>query len=116
MESAGDPSGGAPGEAKKFKSRKFGRLVQQPLRCNLGIILDISAGGMSVRTKHMPDTDCLVDIPGHPLPGPLKARIIWCRKSGFFTNDIGLQFVDVTQEMARRLCAIGTANRRRAAA
>lgn len=116
MESEREPSEGILGAINIFKSRKFGRLVQQALRCNLGTILDISAGGMAVRVKHVPDGECLVEIPGHPLPGPLRAKMIWWRKSGFFSSDIGLQFIEVTPEMARRLCAIASANRRSRAA
>ena len=34
---------------RRFRQRKFGRFIQHRLTCNLGTVLDFSAGGMAVR-------------------------------------------------------------------
>ena len=109
-------SKGLSGLARLIKMRKFGRLIQQRLMSNLGPVLNLSAGGMAVQCRRIPEGEFTVEIIGHPLPEKLRARMIWWRKTGLFKRDVGLQFINVSPEMARRLCAIASSNRLNVAA
>ena len=101
---------------KSFRSRKFGRIVQNRLTCNLGTVIDISGGGMSVQCGRAPQGEVDIEFTGHVLPHPLRGNIVWCRRAGLFKHDVGLQFIDASPEMVRCLCAMASANRLRLAA
>jgi len=116
MKAGPQSSHGLPGVMQLFKSRKFGRFIQQRLICNLGEVLDLSAGGMAVRCRHVPEGEFTIQIAGYSLPETLRARMIWWRKTGLFKRDVGVQFIDVSPAMAKCLCAIASANRLSAAA
>jgi hypothetical protein len=93
--------------------RKSGRLPQDAMACNLGIVLDISAGGMSVLCTRRPRKRCQVHLHGFKLPARLMAVRTWCKRLGLFKQKVGLRFENVTPEMARRLTAIAATNRAR---
>ena len=96
--------------------RKFGRLRQGELCSNFGPIVDLSAGGLSVHSSRRIRGEVEVQIIGHPLPGPLKAKVVWTRRSGLFSRLVGLEFIDVSPETSKALCAIASSNRIRMAA
>ena len=88
--------------------RRHGRLKQPDLQCSAGVVLDLSAGGVRVLTKrplkgkthitfylgerHRVDADC---------------QIIWCKRIGFRTHLVGLQFLNLPMASARRLLQYG---------
>jgi len=96
-------------------SRRAGRLPQDTLACNLGIVLDISAGGMRVLCSKMPPRRTEIVLLGHNLPGPLVAEITWYKRVGFFKREVGMQFVNVTPQIANCLTSIARDNRTRRA-
>jgi hypothetical protein len=96
--------------------RRTGRLTQQALTCNLGQVLDISAGGMRVITKRVPRRPVNIQLAGHALPGPLTAVTQWSKRKGFFCHEVGLKFENVTPQVAKHLTNIACGCRLRAAA
>jgi hypothetical protein len=101
------PKPGAP----RTSRRRFGRLPQESLQCNLGLVIDISAGGMRVLTRSKPRNNIHITLHGYPLPGPLVANVTWVKRAGLFMREIGLCFEGVTPEMAQVLTGIASIHR-----
>jgi hypothetical protein len=96
--------------------RRSGRLPQESLVCNLGVVLDLSAGGMKVLCRSAPGKGVnAITIDSCTLPGPLLARITWSKRSGLFSREIGMHFENVTPEMAAALTRIAMVHRYRRA-
>jgi hypothetical protein len=91
--------------------RRTGRLPQESLMCNLGLILDLSVGGMRILCRKAPTHPVEIEITGHTLPGKLIATLAWSKKVGLFKTEIGLRFEKVTAEMATCLTQIAAINR-----
>jgi hypothetical protein len=91
--------------------RRFGRLRQDRLMCNLGQVIDISAGGMLVRGRRIPSGFHSISLAGHKMPGELVACVAWSRRVGLFAHESGMSFANLTPELSRVLSAIATANR-----
>lgn len=93
--------------------RRFGRLPQETLKCNLGTVLDFSAGGMRVLCRKLPPTRTEVQIGGYELPGRLIGLLVWSKRVGLFKYEVGIQFDKLTPEMSSMLLHIAAANRKR---
>jgi len=93
--------------------RKSGRLPQDALVCNLGIVLDISAGGMRILCTRPPRKRVRIHLHGHKLPAPLIAVRAWSKRMGLLKHKVGLRFENVSPALAQRLTAIAAANRMR---
>src|SRR5688572_23729885 len=111
-----DPN--ALGREKKVAGpgrRRTGRLQQEMLSCNIGDVLDISAGGMRVLSRQNVPERIQVFLNGYQLPGKLIAELAWTKKVGLRKLEVGLRFVDVSPEVAQTLTAIAASNRFRTA-
>ena len=108
----GQPESGESGEGSSIR-RRFGRLPLETLESNLGTILDLSAGGMRVMCRRIPKLMTQVQIDGFPMPQPLHAKVTWARRVGLFRHEVGLQFVDVTPQLASVLAKVAGCNRLR---
>lgn len=88
--------------------RRFGRIRQESLTCNLGVVHDLSAGGMRVCGRRSPAWDVIVQIrfDGFQLPGPLCATMTWSRRVGLFKHEFGVRFEDPDPEVLRCLTMI----------
>ena len=93
--------------------RKSGRLPQDALVCNLGIVLDISAGGMRILCSRPPRKRVRVRLHGYKLPSPLIAVRAWSRRMGLLKHKVGMRFENVSPALAHRLTAIAATNRMR---
>lgn len=92
--------------------RRHGRLLCQDIRCSLGVVLDISASGMRVRSGTKPPLggqqltltletlDACVLIP---------ATVVWSRRSGLFRHDLGLEFGELSKDVRGLLCQLARA-------
>jgi hypothetical protein len=108
----GQPESSGPEVGQSIR-RRFGRLPLETLECNLGTILDLSAGGMRVQCRRIPKLMTPVQIEGFPMPQPLHAKVTWARRVGLFRHEVGLQFVDVTPQLASILARVAGCNRLR---
>ena len=108
----GQPDSGESEDQQSIR-RRFGRLPLETLECNLGTILDLSAGGMRVMCRRVPKITTPVFIAGFPMPQSLKAKVTWTRRVGLFRHEVGLQFVDVTPQVAAVLAKVAGFNRLR---
>jgi hypothetical protein len=85
--------------------RRFGRLKGGNLQCNRGRVLDLSAGGMRLRSGRRYSTRLTVDLWTATRRVTILAELVWTKRLGFRRYEIGLEFRDVTEEIAETLTA-----------
>lgn len=95
--------------------RRTGRLPQEALVCNLGLILDISVGGMRVMSRTPHSGVVNVKFRDYPTPEPLLATVTWSKRAGIFMREMGLRFENVSPQMSSVLTQIASAHRFRRA-
>ncbi len=92
--------------------RSHNRLAQESIRSSVGMVLDLSKGGMRVQSRKLPEEDVLdVELADDEDTMLLRAAIAWSRKTGFRRFEIGFKFVDLTGELEARLTNLATRNR-----
>jgi hypothetical protein len=96
--------------------RRCGRLEQEMLECDLGPVHNLSVGGMRITCRRPPDDEPLTTtIRGLGEPITLRGRVKWTKRIGWRKIEAGIEFIDVTPDLARRLTAIATDHRLRRA-
>lgn len=92
--------------------RSHNRLAQESIRCNLGLILDLSKGGMRVQSRRIPDESVVdIEVSDDEDVLLLRAQVVWSKKIGFRRNEVGLKFLDLSSELEARLANLGARNR-----
>lgn len=87
--------------------RRSGRLRCEAVRCSMGEVIDISAGGMRVFRRNRPgahagDTVTVtLDAMGHQIKAPVRICRVDCQ--GLFKVEIGLEFTQLTPELRATL-------------
>lgn len=89
------------------------RMPQEMLRCNLGQVLELSAGGMRVLCEKLPPPEAVVEFPDYALPGKLTGNVVWSRPCEGSLREVGIRFRGLTPKMTLRLSEIGAFNRDR---
>lgn len=96
--------------------RRHGRLACELLKCSLGEVLDISASGMRVRQKgrvHVTKGEELpIAIQFGATKVPIKVRVAWARSSGFWSHELGVEFVDITDESRKVITQLSRLSRK----
>lgn len=84
-------------------ARKFGRLRCSMAFCTLGEILDLSAGGMKVRTRTRPEPGQVIETVLLTQHGalPVRCSVRWTRRVRFFWFDAGLMFSELDANARR---------------
>ncbi|MHC4220752.1 MAG: PilZ domain-containing protein [Planctomycetota bacterium] len=90
-----------------------GRLPQELLLCNLGPVLDLSAGGMRVLSTRPQAGSLDVALQGADLSLTLRAKVAWVHRLGFRRHEIGLTFLEVDEDTAQLLSRISNNHRAR---
>jgi hypothetical protein len=76
-------------------------------------VLDMSLGGMRVRTIKPQEGRVDVELSDEEETICLRAEIAWCRRIGFGKHEAGLRFVDVDPQTSAQLGRLATRNRLR---
>lgn len=92
-----------------------GRLPQEGLYCNLGAVVDLSAGGMRVLAKRPHHGELTVCVDGFDMSLRLQANVVWCEHHGLRCYEMGLKFLYVAEEMGRVLSRISQMHRKQRA-
>jgi len=95
--------------------RRHGRLEQEAVRCSLGHVVELSASGMKIRCRKVRRDVVDVHIWGLGSELTVKGRIVWSKRIGFFKHEAGVQFLDMTPELVRKVTTMGMTNRDRRA-
>lgn len=86
--------------------RRTGRPCGEGLECNLGRIVNVSAGGMVVRGR-LPDTDQVEVRLGSEDDAPVVTlKRIWTRFASFRTQECGYSFVDAPPDLVQKLWGV----------
>ncbi len=91
--------------------RKAGRLKRAAIGCNIGMIVDISDGGMRVRSRRRYQGALDIQLTTRTDVVKVTAKVVWTRKLAFRRHEIGLQFLGLTPDLSARLATIGVAFR-----
>ncbi len=88
--------------------RRFGRFKAQRLGCDKGVVLDLSGGGMRLRSNRRMNGRIAVKV-WTPREGvTVHGHVVWTRRLGFRKYEIGVEFCDLTPTMKQGLnnCAV----------
>jgi len=109
-----DPQAGISRLVKAAPARrKQGRLEQESLVSSLGKVLDLSAGGMRVLTRKSPKDVINIELRGLGDNITLAVQVVWSKKIGLMKYEVGLVFLDVSPENAKKLTNLAMNNRQR---
>ena len=97
------------------RRRRSGRLPQESLTCNLGAVLDLSAGGMRLLCNRPLDGKLRVFLAGYDLSVALQAEVVWTHRHGRRRHEVGLKLLDVDHDLTAILSRISTMHRQRRA-
>src|SRR5687768_7778330 len=89
----------APGSER----RSHGRLRQQGVLCNLGVVLDLSAGGMRVLSTKNHEGEMMVRIWTVSEKALVKVGVVWSQRVGFRRYVIGMRFLELSESSATML-------------
>jgi hypothetical protein len=92
-----------PPRASDLGKRKFGRLKCSMAHCTLGEILDLSAGGMRVRTRTRPTAGQAIETVLLTQHGalPVRCTVRWVKRVRFFWFEAGLMFSELDANSRR---------------
>lgn len=96
---------GAPTEV-----RRIARMRCKMLTCEWGQVVDLSAQGMRIRhrgsAKLRPGEHIEITLSLMSTIVNVHAKIIWMRKTGFRKREIGMQFIDLSEDVISALTEI----------
>ncbi|MFG0285375.1 MAG: PilZ domain-containing protein [Phycisphaerales bacterium JB039] len=87
--------------------RRFGRIRVGNVRCTLGRVMDISAGGMRVLNRSMnavrPGATVPVQVETDQGWVQATVRVAWVRPAGVFRQEMGLELMSIDDDGRRAL-------------
>ena len=102
----------ATADQQAVNGRRYGRVLCQDVKCTLGTVLDISAGGMRVRSRRKPPEPGTALVVGLRTLGSeivVECEVMWARARGLLSHESGLQFREPTPEVRRALVELARA-------
>ena len=84
------------------------RLKVEFLKCNLGAVLDLSLGGVRVRSRRALRGGHMVKLYNSDTSVLLKAEVRRCDRIGLGNYEVGLEFIDVSPNVAENLRMLAT--------
>ncbi|MDX2149055.1 MAG: PilZ domain-containing protein [Planctomycetota bacterium] len=83
-------------------------MIVDQVRCSLGRVLNLSASGMrvSLRGNLTPEERASCEIDGPDGRFSVSVRVKWVKRSGLFTREAGLQFLDLSPRARESLASI----------
>ena len=100
------------GGRTRGERRKSGRLREgETLACDLGSVVDLSAGGMRILGNRKLTGKLDVTLWDTELGLKRRAEVIWCKRLGFRKYEVGLEFRHLTLQDVAELTELATRNR-----
>ncbi len=84
------------------------RLKVEFLKCNLGAVLDLSYGGVRVRSRRALRGGHMVKLYNSGTSVLLKAEVRRCHRIGLGKHEVGLEFIDLSPAVADNLRILAT--------
>ncbi len=96
---------------RTLERRKSGRLREEEiLSCNLGSVVDLSAGGTRILVNRELSGMLDVTLWDTDRQLTLRAEVIWCKRLGFRKFEVGLKFSHMTPDDDRDLAELASRN------
>ena len=87
-----------------FERRKSGRVKAESIvGCSLGRVMNLSTGGIRVRTRRRLGVVITVDLSTSTGRVRVRCEVVWTRRQGFGRYLNGLRFVEVTPAISRQI-------------
>ena len=93
-----------------FEHRRAGRVNVGLLRCNLGRVLELSSGGVRLLSRRKLGGRHEIKLFDSDVGIRIEAEVRWSRRHGLWKHEIGLQFPNVTSDIAAKLTTLATNN------
>jgi hypothetical protein len=93
--------------------RRTGRVALEAVVCELGTVRDLSATGMRVITRRPPKGAFTLHVRGLDSEVEIDGRVAWAKRIGLFRFEVGVKFINVSEDQAQKLTRMGMTNRRR---
>ena len=101
---------GSTNAVSRSEKRSTGRIRTDALRCNLGAVADLSAGGVRVHSRKKPDIQVgdrrTVTLTAEEESVDVEATCVWLRVDDDCEFDIGLRLENVDAPTRRHLLAL----------
>lgn len=94
----------------RTERRKSGRLNQETVACNLGSVINLSAGGMGLLSRRRLNGTLSIELWDTHRGLRLRGKVAWCRRIGFRKHEVGVKFLNITPDIASDLSAIAIEN------
>jgi hypothetical protein len=92
--------------------RRYPRTPTESLRSDLGVVLDLSPGGMRVLVADVPDGPLAITLLTADGQLALTGRVAWSRRQGLRSWELGLEFQDVDDALRERLVQVALDHQR----
>ncbi len=90
----------------RTERRKSGRVNQGTVACNLGSVINLSAGGLRLLSHRRLNGILSVELWDAHRGLRLRGKVAWCRRIGFRKHEVGVEFLNITPEIADNLAAM----------
>jgi hypothetical protein len=99
---------GSKGTRTLFQRRWAGRREKPKpfVRCTLGTVLDVSAGGLRLRTRQRLRGDVLLRLRVSGREYRVRAETVWTRRLGLLRYNNGLRFLDIMPREAAEILGL----------
>ena len=91
--------------------RRAGRFTVRQLKCNLGSVLDLSSGGVRLLSRRKLRGPHEIKLFDNDVGVHIEAEVRWSERHGLWKHEIGLQFLNVTSDIAANLTKLVSNNR-----
>ena len=108
-----DPQAGVTDLPEQSDVRRQGRLGQEAVVCDLGVVLDLSTAGMRLRCSRVPKKDFTTKLVGLGSEVTVKGKVVWSKRAGLFKKLCGIEFVGLTDQDRDKITRMGMTNRKR---
>lgn len=92
--------------------RRHGRIAVRDVRCDLGVLVDVSASGMRVRSRTSGMLGRIGELVTTTVdsqvtePFEVSARVVWARRIGFRRFDAGFEFLGLDADARAGLASL----------
>ena len=104
--------GGINRQRPRTERRKSGRVNEETVACNLGSVINLSTGGLRLLSHRRLNGILSIELWDTHRGLRLRGKVTWCRRIGFRKHELGVEFINLTPDIAGDLARIAIDNRR----
>jgi hypothetical protein len=96
-----------PGQDRRTR----GRVRQQGVMSNVGVVIDLSGGGVRILSTHALEGELDLSITCDTDSVSMKAQVVWSKRVGFRRHVVGLRFLNLDEAALRTVSRIAANHR-----